>query len=193
MGMKIALISPAGGGKDLVADYLVKQYGFTRYAFADNVKKVAKQWFPHLYSIDKKPRAMLQKIGTDFREIDEDIWIKSMFKDINMEADERFRLSLAEENIVVTDCRMPNEYQALKDKGFIFIKIEVDEFIRLERLLDRGDIFTTGDLKHSTESHYDTFECDYSLFNNGSALQTYRFADNILVNIEEYSGVQVVL
>lgn len=192
MPIRIALISPAGGGKDFIAEYLVKEYGFSRYAFADNVKKVAKQWFPDLYSNNNKPRAMLQKIGTDFRMIDSSVWIKSMFNDIDNEADDRLKLGYQEENIVVTDCRMPNEYAALKERGFIFIKIEVDDQIRIQRLLDRGDKFTQEDLKHSTESFYDTFECDYSLFNYGEKQLAYDSADEIIEMIEEYSGVPVV-
>lgn len=192
MAIRIALISPAGGGKDFIADYLVKEYGFTRYAFADNVKKVAKQWFPDLYSSNNKPRAMLQKIGTDFRMIDSNVWIKSMFDDIDDESEDRLKLGYQEENVVVTDCRMPNEYAALKERGFIFIKINVDDQTRMKRLLDRGDTFTEEDLKHSTESFYDTFECNYSLFNYGDKQLAYDSTDEIIESIEEHSGVPIV-
>lgn len=181
MGIKIALISPAGGGKDMIADYLSSRYGFSRYAFADNVKTVAKQWFPHMYGSDnKKPRALLQAIGTHFREIDAQIWIKALLKNMDDEADERKRLRLATESIVVTDCRMPNEYEALKNRGFIFIRIVVNEEERIKRLIERGDVFLQSDLTHPTEQHYDEFECDYELENQGDKEVAYESADAII-------------
>lgn len=180
MGIKIALISPAGGGKDFIADYLVREYGFTRYAFADNVKKVAKQWFPEQYESDTKPRALLQKLGTDFREINPEVWINAMFADIDKEDKERKSLLLAEENIVVTDCRLPNEYEALKARGFNFFRINVSEDTRLLRMIDRGDLFSEDDLKHHTESYYDTFECDYFIQNDGDAKSTFTQVDQVV-------------
>src|SRR5690606_27039836 len=118
--------------------------------------KVASQWFPDLYSSYEKPRALLQTIGTDFRNINPDVWINAMFKDIDKEREDRIKNYEPKENIVVTDCRMPNEYQALKNRGFIFIKIEVNEGIRLKRMIERGDTFTNQDLQHHTETFYDT-------------------------------------
>lgn len=180
MGIKIALISPAGGGKDFIANYLVEGYGFTRYAFADNVKKVASQWFPDQYNSDNKPRALLQKLGTDFREINPEVWINAMFADIDREEDERKRLSLAKENVVVTDCRLPNEYAALKARGFKFVFISASEQIRLQRMIDRGDSFSEGDMSHHTESFYDSFKCDYYILNIGEAQDTYSQIDDLM-------------
>jgi dephospho-CoA kinase len=186
----IALISPAGGGKDFIADYLCNHYGFTRYAFADNVKAVAKQWFPDIYGNEnKKPRALLQSIGTDFREIDGDIWIKALFKNMDDEAHERKKLRYTTEHIVVTDCRMPNEYEALRNRGFTFIRIDVNEDERLKRLVERGDVFSQTDLTHQTERHYDEFHCDYSLSNHGSKESAYESADEILEMIMKVGTV----
>lgn len=166
--MNIAVISSAGGGKDTAAETLVHQYGYRRYAFADNVKLVARKWFPHLYDEEKKPRWLLQAIGTMFREIDPDIWIKALFSDIDREQGILKKYGYAPEAIIITDCRMPNEYEALKKRGFTFIRITVDEDIRNQRMRDRGDNFTNNDLKHHTETFYDSFECVYEISNNGT-------------------------
>src|SRR5690606_23899297 len=115
---------------------------FTRYAFADNVKHVAKTWFPDIYGDESnKPRALLQAVGTKFREIDENVWIKTMFEHIDSQEGIAERYNFTSENVIVTDCRMPNEYKALKERAFIFIRIDVDEEVRLQRLIDRGDSF----------------------------------------------------
>lgn len=182
--MNIAVISEAGGGKDFLADYLIHNYGYTRYAFADNVRSVAKMWFPDLYGDGtEKLRWLLQAIGTFFREIDADYWIKLLFKDIDEEAALRKRFKEAQEFIVITDCRMPNEYQALKNRGFKFIRIQVEPEVRKQRLLDRGDKFTEDDMKHHTESFYNQFECDFTIHNNTTQLEAYQQLDSILESI----------
>lgn len=181
LGHKIALISPAGGGKDFIAEHLGIKFGLTRYAFADEVKAVAKMLFPEIYGDgSKKSRELLQQIGTMFREIDPDVWVKALFKNIDEEANERKRLHYATEHIVVTDCRMPNEYIALKNRGFTFIKIEVDSEERMKRLIERGDVFSEDNLKHQTESHYDEFICDYFMHNQGSKEDAYYSVDEIV-------------
>ncbi|WP_144509843.1 hypothetical protein [Bacillus sp. FJAT-22090] len=179
--MNLAFISEAGGGKDFLAEYAIKKYGFTRYAFADHVKNVAKVWFPHLYGDGtSKNRQLLQAIGTKFREIDAEVWIKKMFQDIDAEADMRRKLKYSKEFIVVTDCRMPNEYQALKDKGFTFIRVQTDEAVRQARMIGRGDTFSNKDMKHHTETFYDQFKCDYTISNNGTVEEAYESLDRII-------------
>lgn len=177
----IAFASKAGAGKDFVTNYLSKQYGYSRYAFADNVKLVAESWFPDLYGNGKeKPRWLLQKIGTMFREIDEDVWIKSLFKSVDEENLFRKYHGYSQEFIAITDCRMPNEYEALKDRGFVFIRVDADDAIREERMLTRGDVFKKEDMNHHTESFYDSFECDYVIDNNGSAEELYEKIDEVM-------------
>ena len=180
--MNIVLVSEAGGGKDFIAEYAINKYGYTRYAFATHVNAVSKKWFSDLYGDGaEKPRWLLQAVGTKFREIDPYVWIKMMFADIDKEAAIRKRSMEAQEFIVITDCRMPNEEKALKDRGFVFIRIHVDEEIRKQRMIDRGDKFTEKDMKHHTESYYDQIECDYVITNNGTPEEAYRMLDEILM------------
>ena len=76
----IGVIGLKNSGKDTVGDYLVSQFGFTKYAFAHPVKQVCKT----IFSLsdeqledrtlkEKKdprwgisPREMFQRVGTDF-------------------------------------------------------------------------------------------------------------------------------
>ena len=39
MNLTIAFVGPVGSGKDMVAQYLVAQHGFRRFAFADRIKQ----------------------------------------------------------------------------------------------------------------------------------------------------------
>lgn len=165
--MNISIIGGISSGKDVVAEKLLG-YGYYRYAFADEVKEVAKKYFSHLYNEKHKPRWLLQAIGTKFREIDPDVWVNAMFKNMDNQSRVLEGYGLASENIVITDCRMPNEYKALKERGFTFVRINVDEDIRKRRMIERGDKFTEEDMSHHTESFYNTFECDYEIDNNGT-------------------------
>ncbi|MEK4025294.1 deoxynucleotide monophosphate kinase family protein [Sporosarcina sp. FSL W7-1283] len=164
--MNIVLVSEAASGKDFTSDILTNLYGYTRYAFADEVKEVAARLFPDKYNEIIKDRKLLQEIGTKMREIDPEVWIKTLFRKIDSVKELNYKGGYAQEVIVVTDCRLPNEYEALKKAGYTFIRIVADEDVRKQRMIDRGDIFTDDDLKHHTESFYDTFECDYVIENN---------------------------
>lgn len=188
--MNLCLISEAGAGKDTVSDLLDTHYGYTRYAFADNVKNVADKWFPHLYDVKSKPRWLLQAIGTKFREIDPEVWIKSMFEDIDDKKAIGDRYGLIDEFIVITDCRMPNEYEALKDRGFTFIRITVEEETRNRRMKDRGDSFTEEDMQHHTESFYDTFKCEYEVSNNGTLENLKQELDRVMVSVMKKEEVE---
>lgn len=182
----IAVIAEAGAGKDVVAEYLIEKYGYSRYAFADNVKLVAETWFPELYGNGKeKPRWLLQTIGTMFREIDEYVWINAMLEDIANSKAYRERNKYSKEHITITDCRMPNEYEVLKEKGYTFLRVVTDEDIRLKRLKDRGDSFKEEDLEHHTESFYNSFHCDYVIDNNGTLDELHKQIDNLMMRLSK--------
>lgn len=178
--VKLSVFGEAGCGKDVMAEHLIEKEYFRRYAFADDVRNVSKKYFPDAYGdVTNKNRKLLQDVGTKFREIDPHVWIKSMLR--NMKEDER--ISPYDSDVVVTDLRMPNEYEALKERGFIFIRVVVDKEVRLQRLRDRGDVFNEEDLTHHTESFYDEFKPDYTISNNGSLEELYSAIDELLVHI----------
>lgn len=182
----IAIIAEAGAGKDFLADYLIENYGYSRYAFADNVKLVAETWFPELYGDAKeKPRWLLQAVGTMFREIDEQVWIKAMLDDIESNKRIREKNKHSKEFIVVTDCRLPNEYQALKEEGYTFVRLHTSPELRAGRMRERGDRFNEQDLKHHSESFYNEFECDYEIENNGTPEELYARMSKIMNQVIE--------
>ncbi|WP_341323482.1 hypothetical protein NSQ62_08385 [Solibacillus sp. FSL H8-0523] len=182
--MKIALVAEAGGGKDFLAEHLISAYGFTRYAFADEVRKVAALYFPQQFGGNQsKNRSLLQSIGTKFREIDEDVWINILMLKIQREIELRRRSNYSMGLFVVTDCRMTNEYQALIDDGFIFIRIHTNKEVRLKRLIERGDKFTENDLNHYTESFISQFQCQYEMQNDNSKEAAIAALDTIMADI----------
>lgn len=158
MRTKIALTGKARTGKDYIADILCRELFFRRYAFGDELKRTARILFPEHFKDDKKPRWLLQHYGQKMRELDADVWVKAMFRRIEIENPAR---------IVVTDLRQPNEYKELKERGFTVVKVVADDAVRLERMKANGDTFTEADLNHETERHVDSFIADHTIENNG--------------------------
>ena len=141
----IGLLGKKRSGKDTSGDYLVENYGFVKYAFADPVKEICKILFDfseeQLYGEKKEgvdfrwyltPREAFQKIGTEFAQNDiynyfprlkerlgdEVIWVKL------------FRLWYEKnknKNIVITDVRFPHEIEAIKELNGKIIKIKRSE------------------------------------------------------------------
>lgn len=116
----VALSGKAGCGKSTIAKQLVDQYGFVRYSFAAKVKGVCYELFPEIMEKPKEEhRWLLQIFGTEMcRSIDPLVWVKYLLRRVT---DESYRKA------VVDDCRFLNEFTALKELGFIMVRIERDK------------------------------------------------------------------
>jgi len=121
--MKLAIHGKMCSGKTTLSNFIInylihhKNITLKKVAFADKVYNIAYD----LFNMKTKSRELLQAIGTKMREIDEDIWIK-------------YVLNNNDDNIIVDDLRYPNELNALKQAGFILIKLELDKDEQLKRL-----------------------------------------------------------
>lgn len=123
--MIIGLCGYAGSGKDTAASFLE---GFQRRAFADKLKELALElnpWFDTFdleYAVegagwteakkDPQVREYLQDLGMGHRKVfGDDFWIRVAFQEIFSGEYPYF----AEDNdIVVTDVRLPNEAEFIK-------------------------------------------------------------------------------
>ena len=118
--MKIAIAGKAGSGKTTLAEIFVTKYNFKRTGFANAVKQVGMDEYGLTYEEafgSKKNREVLQKIGHGRRlEYGEDYWVNKLLEQIKNE-----------DNIVIDDVRYKNEYQTLKNNGFIMIRLESPE------------------------------------------------------------------
>jgi hypothetical protein len=145
----IGLTGFARTGKDSLAQELVKGYGFQRKGFADNLRSILYALNPRLpdpnwgevgdnfgsngvvrikdyvdrFGWEKSKevseiRQLLQRLGTDGgREyLGVNVWVDSL---INGAHNAR---------LVVPDVRFPNEYQAIKERGGIVIRIIRDGY-----------------------------------------------------------------
>lgn len=139
--MIIGICGFIGSGKDTIADYLVNLHHFRRESFANTLKdavaqvfgwdrtmlegrtKMAREWreqvdpwwaerlkIPHL-----TPRWILQQWGTEVcrKNFHDDIWIASLEN----------KLRNSRDDVVISDCRFPNEIRAIKAAGGIVVRV----------------------------------------------------------------------
>ena len=143
--MIIGICGFIGSGKDTIADYLVNFHEFRRESFAGTLKdavaavfgwdrtllegrtKQAREWreqvdpwwAERLNMPNLTPRLILQLWGTEVcrRAFHDDIWIASLEN----------KLRLATDNVVISDCRFPNEINSIKEAGGIVIRVKRGE------------------------------------------------------------------
>ncbi len=144
-------------GKDSVAEYLIKKYGFTRFAFGDGIRSVCRDLFPEQLANVQKPRSLLQGVGQAMRMFNPNVWINKCFKEIK----EHYG------DIIITDLRQPNELNAVKLDGFYVIRVSSPDEVRIQRMNAAGDNFTLDELNHETERHIDSMDVDFEIHNDG--------------------------
>lgn len=121
--MIIGISGYAGSGKDTVA-LTMRERGFQRIAFADSLKTVALACNPDLReTVDQwgwdeakrfpEHRQFLQDLGKGVRDhLSPDAWVDRVFRRIMDEYS-----NAGPTKWVITDVRMPNEYDAVKAHG----------------------------------------------------------------------------
>jgi len=127
--MLIGLSGYAQSGKDTIANYLIKDHGFIRRAFADNLRNVLYDLNPMLESgflqakvdvegWDKakqhpEVRRLLQDLGLAARNhIHPEVWVSAALDRV------------LNDRIVVTDVRFLNEARAIKERGGEIWRVE---------------------------------------------------------------------
>ena len=139
--MIIGVCGFIGSGKDTVADYLTNFHGYRRESFANSLKdavayvfgwdrtmlegrtKQAREWreqvdpwwSERLNMPNLTPRWVLQYWGTEVcrKAFHDDIWIASLEN----------KLRNSKDDIVISDCRFPNEIKSIKDAGGIVVRV----------------------------------------------------------------------
>lgn len=140
--MIIGVCGFIGSGKDTIADYLTNFHGFRRESFANSLKDAVAQvfgwdrtmlegrtkqarewreqvdpwWAERLGMPNLTPRWILQYWGTEVcrKAFHDDIWIASLEN----------KLRNSKDDIVISDCRFPNEIKSIKSAGGIVIRVK---------------------------------------------------------------------
>ena len=119
--MILGITGYAGAGKTTVANIFCEQAPFYKLSFANKLRDIAQQVYPHMSFFDNNakeivdlqtgctPRQILQMLGTDvFRKIDSDTWVRLLKAQI-----EATWLEKPHVNIVIDDVRFPNELKII--------------------------------------------------------------------------------
>jgi hypothetical protein len=197
--MIIGVCGFIGSGKDTIADYLTNFHGFRRESFANTLKdavsmvfgwdrtmlegrtKQAREWreqvdpwwAERLNMPNLTPRLMLQLWGTEVcrKGFHDDIWIASLEN----------KLRNSKDDIVISDCRFPNEIKSIRAAGGIIVWVKrgpLPEWYEWAESANKGDSgnfnWATSKSKleragiHASETAWVGTDFDAILDNNGS-------------------------
>lgn len=184
---KLAICGRARSGKDQIGNHLYIRYRFDRVAFGDALKKGVEQAFPWVIG-GPKPRALYQQYGQLMREIQPDVWIRHVERQVQGAIDYRVNSGAERVGVVITDLRQPNEYDWARRNGFSIVRVTAPEDVRLARAQAAGDDFSRADLAHDTEQHVDGFAVDAEIVNDGTVEELKRRVDEVLTQISEVKG-----
>lgn len=191
--MIIGVTGFIGSGKDTIADYLVNIHEFRRESFASTLKdavaavfgwdrimlegrtKTAREWrecvdpwwAQRLSMPTLTPRWVLQYWGTEVcrKAFHDDIWIASLEN----------TLRNAQDDVVISDCRFPNEIASIQRAGGKIIWVKrgaLPEWYDAAVAANQGHNWAVQQLKiqkiHASETAWVGTQFDAELDNNGS-------------------------
>lgn len=189
----LAMYGRARSGKDTAADYLAKELGLYKYAFAEPLKTMLKSVFgDHFHEGDrsgicpetgKSYREMMQTLGTEWgRELmTEDVWINLVQKkwewvkdgcpvETNLGTMRSFGFGgRATVGMILSDLRFDSEAEWVKSQGGIVIQIERGEPGR-----------PPGILGHQSEAGVDSKLVDLLVSNEGSLEELHELLDSLV-------------
>jgi hypothetical protein len=194
--MIIGICGLIGSGKDTIADYLQNIHRFRRESFAHTLKdavaavfgwdrellegrtkqsrewrETVDSWWANRLNIPTlTPRWVLQYWGTEvFRKgFHDDLWIAALENKLRNTSD----------NIVITDCRFPNEIKAIRAVGGVVIRVRrgpepdwMPVAVVANNSNDSTSIQMLKDLGiHTSESAWAGTQFDYEINNDAEGL-----------------------
>ena len=198
--MIIGLCGLIGSGKDTAADYLCNFHEFRRDSFASTLKdavasvfgwdrellegrtKQAREWreqidpwwADRMHMPNLTPRLILQLWGTEVcrRGFHDDIWIASLEN----------KLRNTKDNIVISDCRFPNEITSIRRAGGRVIRIArgTDPAWFSLAKADPSKMPPRYPDIHASEYSWAQTDFDFIIDNNGSIEDLYSDLKNLV-------------
>ena len=212
--MIIGVVGFISSGKDTIADYLVNIHQFRRESFANTLKDACAavfqwdrellegrtkqsrawreqrdEWWSNRLGRDITPRWVLQYWGTEvFRQgFHDDIWIASLENKLRKTTDD----------VVISDCRFPNEINAIKQAGGKVIRVvrgPDPEWYSVAEAVHAGPTHTAWSLSktalskyniHASETAWVGTNFDAVIDNNGTMDHLYRQINNLVLNLQD--------
>jgi hypothetical protein len=211
--MIVGVCGLIGAGKDTIADYLVNIHQFRRESFANTLKdavsavfgwdrellegrtkhsrawreQVDPWWAARLGMPDLTPRWVLQYWGTEVvrRGFHDDTWIASLENKLRKTTDD----------VVISDCRFPNEIAAIKRAGGVVVRVRRGpdpEWYSLAETVNSGPqnmSWTTSKIElekhaiHASETAWIGTEFDAVIDNNASMDHLYAQVNDLVQDL----------
>jgi hypothetical protein len=206
--MIIGVVGFIGSGKDTVADYLQNFHEFRRESFASALKdavaavfgwdrtmlegrtKEAREWreqvdtwwATRLNMPTLTPRWVLQYWGTEVcrKCFHDDIWISSLEN----------KLRNSRDNIVISDCRFPNEIQSIRNSGGKIAWVQrgpLPLWYETAQMANKGHNWALQELKmqqvHASETAWIGTDFDFTIDNNNTVGQLYLTLEDLYNSI----------
>jgi dephospho-CoA kinase len=142
----IIIIGKMGAGKDTLAEILVKNYGYTQTSIAGRLKQIAELLYADVFAAGDRnqKRMILQKLGDLLRSQNINIFNEALIREIETK-------KMAP--VVISDIRYSMEYDFFVSRGFVPVKISIEDSVRFERLLARDGTYPSIEtLNHKSEN-----------------------------------------
>lgn len=179
--IRVGITGGIRSGKDTVAENIVEVIKLYRtntthsiIGFADGITDLIEMFMPNLLE-GGKPRKAYQEIGQTIRKFDPDVWVNYTLNTISLT-----EAVYPDSHIIVKDVRQPNEARALKERGFIIVKVVANEDERVRRARENNDQFDEEDFKHETEKAIDQITPDAIIYNEGSLEELYYTVEDFI-------------
>jgi hypothetical protein len=203
--MIIGVCGLIGSGKDTIADYLVNFHEFRRESFASTLKDAVSavfgwdrimvegrtrearewrekedQWWSERLGMHITPRWILQYWGTEVcrNAFHDEIWIASLEN----------KLRHTKDDIVISDCRFPNEVKAIKDQGGYILSVvrgaQPQWFMDVRKCLDENTPLPK-DLPHESEWAWANTKFDFVITNDGTVDELYTKINELITDLRD--------
>jgi len=223
MSSIIGIVGFIGSGKDTVADYLVNFHRFKRESFANSLKDAASvvfgwnrellegrtnqsriwretkdEWWSKRLGCEVTPRWVLQYWGTEVvrKHFHDDMWIASLEN----------RLRSSKDDIVITDCRFPNEITAIRSAGGQVVRIKrgpepawFDDAKSMNKGPSRNMSWALSKQKieklgiHASETAWVGQKFDVVLNNSGTIEELYQQIESNIINNQVQDRLDAIL
>ena len=212
--MIIGLCGFISAGKDTVADYLVDSYNFRRESFAATLKdavsyvfgwdrdllegrtRAAREWreqtddwWSARLGKPITPRLILQLWGTEVcrKGFHDDIWIASLEN----------KLRKSDTDVVISDCRFPNEINSIKSAGGKVVWVQrgimphwYDVALQANRGIEAAQRFLVDQGIHASETAWVGTDFDMILDNNGTIADLYEQVKNLVPGLPQPMAIE---
>ncbi|MEZ7890445.1 MAG: AAA family ATPase [Candidatus Wallbacteria bacterium] len=177
MMKNIIVIGKMGSGKDTLAEFFVKNFNYRQTSIAGRLKVIADLLYPEAFAGNDRnlKRSILQKLGDLLRSQNINILNDALFSEIKVK-------NLAP--VVISDVRYSMEYDYFVSRGFVPVKINIDDAVRFERLLKRDGTYPSIEtLNHKSENDIVLKNMNFlEVDNNGSLADLESQAIDIITN-----------